>query len=95
MSQRIAIVAERSRLEMALDAIPGMTRYPSAANFVLARVPDAGRATEALNRRGILIRNLHGSHELLANCLRLTVGTPDENTKLIEALASAVATFPR
>ena len=93
--QTRAIVAERSRLEKALDGIPGITRYPSAANFVLARVADAVRATEALNRRGILIRNLHGSHALLANCLRLTVGTPDENTKLIEALASIAATSPR
>jgi len=50
---------------------------------------------EALVRRAILIRNLHGSHPLLANCLRLTVGTADENTKLIEALASIAGTSPR
>jgi histidinol-phosphate aminotransferase len=93
--QARAIVEERARLEGALDGMPGMERFPSAANFVLVRVADAGRAAEALNRRGILIRNLHGSHALLANCLRLTVGTPDENTKLIEALASVAATSPR
>jgi histidinol-phosphate aminotransferase len=90
--QARAIVAERARLEAALDGIAGVSRFPSAANFVLARVPDAARATEALHRRGILIRNLHGAHALLANCLRLTVGTPDENTKLIEAIASVAAT---
>jgi histidinol-phosphate aminotransferase len=90
--QTRAIVAERGRLEAALDALPGIERFPSAANFVLARVPDAPRAAEALERRGILVRNLHGSHALLANCLRLTVGTPDENTRLIEALASVAAT---
>jgi len=88
--QTRAIVAERARLEAALDRIAGVRRFPSAANFVLARVPDAARAQEALERRGILIRNLHGSHPLLAHCLRLTVGTPDENAKLIEALASSV-----
>jgi histidinol-phosphate aminotransferase len=85
------IVAERSRLEAALDRIPRVHRYPSAANFVLVRVADAPRAMEALIQRGILVRNLHGSHPLLAHCLRLTVGTPDENAKLIEALASDVA----
>jgi histidinol-phosphate aminotransferase len=66
-------------------------RFPSAANFVLVRVADAPAAFEALRGRGILVRNLHGSHPLLAHCLRLTVGTPDENAKLIEALASALA----
>jgi histidinol-phosphate aminotransferase len=94
-AQTRAIVGERSRLESALDAMPGLRRFPSAANFVLARVPDAASATEALTRRGILIRNLHGSHPLLANCLRLTVGTVEENTKLIEALASIAETLPR
>jgi histidinol-phosphate aminotransferase len=86
-----AIVSERARMESALDGMPGLRRFPSAANFVLVRVPDAPRAVEALSTRGILVRNLHGSHPLLAHCLRLTVGTPDENAKLIEALASALA----
>ena len=74
-----------------LDRIPGIHRFPSAANFVLARVADAPRAMEALIRRGILVRNLHGSHPLLAHCLRLTVGTPDENARMLEALASHLA----
>ena len=82
------IVAERARLERGLDAIAGVCRFPSAANFVLARVPDGPRAFEALKERGILVKTLHGSHPLLAHCLRLTVGTTDENAKLLEALAS-------
>jgi histidinol-phosphate aminotransferase len=86
--QTQAIIAERARLEAALDAVPGVRRFPSAANFVLVRVPDASAAFEALRARGILIKTLHGTHPLLANCLRLTVGTPDENSKLLEALAS-------
>jgi histidinol-phosphate aminotransferase len=89
--QARAIVADRARLEAALDALPGARRFASAANFVLVRVPDAPRAMEVLEERGILVRNLHGSHPLLVHCLRLTVGTPDENAKLIEALASALA----
>ena len=89
-AQTRAIVAERARLEAALDRIPGVTRFPSAANFVLIRVSDAPRAFEGLQRRGILVRNFHGSHPLLEHCLRLTVGTPDENEKLLAALVPAL-----
>ena len=89
--QAEAIVVERGRLGAALASLPGAHPFPSAANFVLVRVPDAPRAMGVLEERGILVRNLHGSHPLLAHCLRLTVGTPDENAKLIEALASALA----
>ena len=88
--QSAAILAERSRLERALDAIAGVERFASAANFLLVRVPDAPRAFEALRQRGILVRTFHGSHPLLAHCLRLTVGTPDENTQMLEALARAL-----
>ena len=88
--QAADIVAERARVEMALDAMPGARRFPSAANFILVRVPDAPRAFEALRQRGILVRTFHGSHPLLAHCLRLTVGTPDENTRMLEALAPAL-----
>jgi histidinol-phosphate aminotransferase len=90
-AQTRRIVAERARLESALDAMAAVRRFPSAANFVLVRVPDAPAAFEGLKQRGILIKNLHGSHPLLANCLRLTVGTADENAKLIEALASVLS----
>ena len=85
------IVETRAALEAGLDALPGATRFPSAANFVLARVPDGPAAFETLKARGILVRTLHGSHPLLAHCLRLTVGTPDENATLLRALA----TIPR
>lgn len=87
-AQTARIVAERARLEAALDRLAGVARFPSAANFVLVRVADAPGAFEALKERGILVKTLHGSHPLLANCLRLTVGTADENAKLLEALAS-------
>lgn len=87
--QTDAIVRDRERLEAGLDAIPGVRRFPSAANFVLVRVPDGPRAFEGLRARGILVRTFHGSHPLLAHCLRLTVGTPDENASLLAALAQA------
>jgi histidinol-phosphate aminotransferase len=85
------IVADRARLEAALDALPGLTRFPSAANFILVRVPDGPGTFEALKQRGILIRTFHGSHPLLAHCLRLTVGTPDENERLLEALRTILS----
>jgi histidinol-phosphate aminotransferase len=65
-------------------------RYPSAANFILVRMPDGPAAFEGLKARGILVRTFHGSHPLLAHCLRLTVGTPEENARLLEALASVL-----
>ena len=85
--QTQALVHERARIERALDTMPGVRRFPSAANFVLVRVADAPRAFEHLKASGILVRIFHGSHPLLAHCLRLTVGTPDENRRLLEALA--------
>jgi histidinol-phosphate aminotransferase len=84
------IVRERSRLESALDTLPRVRRYPSAANFILVRVPDGPAAFEGLKARGILVRTFHGSHPLLAHCLRLTVGTAEENARLLEALASVL-----
>ena len=86
--QAARIVADRARLERGLDAIAGLRRFPSAANFVLVRVADGPRTFEALKGSGILVKTLNGSHPLLANCLRLTVGTSDENAKLLAALAS-------
>jgi histidinol-phosphate aminotransferase len=84
------IVEDRARLETGLDALSGVQRFASAANFVLVRVPDAPRAFEGLRARGILVRILHGSHPLLSNCLRFTVGTADENASLLTALGTAI-----
>ncbi|KAA6339148.1 Histidinol-phosphate aminotransferase [termite gut metagenome] len=59
--------------------------YPSDANFFLARVTDAGKIYHYLTDTGIIVRNRH-SISLCGNCLRITVGTKEENGKLIEAL---------
>jgi len=80
--------AERARLETALAGMPGVTVFPTRTNFVLARVPDAPRWFEALRLSGILVKNRHGVHPLLDHCLRITVGTPDENDALLAALAA-------
>ncbi len=88
--QAAAIKQERGRMLDAMGEIPGVQTFPSEANFVLVRVPDAPAVDAHLRRSRILVRNFHGSHPLLANCLRLTVGTPGENTLLLEALAQAL-----
>ena len=73
-----------------LADLPGVTAFPSEANFILARVPDADRVNAGMKRRGVLVRNLHGGHPLLANCLRLTVGTPGENELMMAALGESL-----
>lgn len=90
-AQAQAIRAERSRLLQALPMIGGVQQvWPSQANMVLLRVRDATATHAALLRQGILIKNMHGSHPLLEQCLRLTVGTPEENTRLLAALQTAL-----
>ncbi|MEY4561595.1 MAG: hypothetical protein RLZZ618_872 [Pseudomonadota bacterium] len=81
---------ERARLTVALAAMPGFTPFPSEANMILVRVPDAPHLFAALKARGVLIKNVSAQHALLANCLRLTVGTPDENDLLIAALEASL-----
>jgi histidinol-phosphate aminotransferase len=81
-----AIRAERAQLTAALSALPNVRVFPTQANFVLVRVPDAPSRFGRLRAAGILVKNLHGSHPALAQCLRITVGTPAENHALIAAL---------
>jgi histidinol-phosphate aminotransferase len=82
------IRADRDSLYQALTQLLGITAYPSDANFILFRTGN-GRATaifEGLRERGVLIKNLHGSHPALHDCLRVTVGTEDENAAFLNAL---------
>src|SRR5882762_2406429 len=86
-AQAAEIRAERAKLQAGLSGLRGLTVFPSAANFFLVRVPDAPGTYEALVRQGVLVRNLHPG---LVNCLRVTVGTPDENRILLNALKEAI-----
>jgi histidinol-phosphate aminotransferase len=88
--QAAAIKLERGRLLRELQRVPGVTAYPSDANFILFRISEAERIFDGLKRRGVLIKSLHGSHRLLADCLRVTVGTPDENTAFLTALTQTL-----
>ena len=87
-SQAGAIRAERSRLAAELARVAD-TVYPSAANFILFRVGEADRVFAALKAAGILVKNMHGSHPSLENCLRVTVGTTEENDRFLAALKDA------
>jgi histidinol-phosphate aminotransferase len=89
-AQARVLRAERARLQQALAALPGVRPYPSEANMILVRVPQAGRVFAALKAHGVLVKNVSEMHPLLADCLRLTVGTPEENAKLLEALAASL-----
>jgi histidinol-phosphate aminotransferase len=89
-AQASAIVAERAPLIAALSKHPGVQVFPSNANFVTFRVPDGPVAFAGIKARGVLIKNLHGAHPLLANCLRVTVGAPQENRAFLEAFAATL-----
>jgi len=81
---------QRTRLQRELAALPGVTPFPSEANMILARVPDAARTFDGLKARGVLIKNVSKMHPLLSNCLRLTVGTAAENDQLLAALKASL-----
>ena len=86
LDQARAILDQRAALNARLATLPGVTVFPSDANFILFRVPDAPAAFQGLKTRGVLIKNLHGAHPLLDHCLRVTVGTPAENRTFLDAL---------
>jgi histidinol-phosphate aminotransferase len=77
---------QRARLLSELATLPGVRPFPSEANMILARVPDAAKTFDGLKAHGVLIKNISKMHPLLANCLRLTVGTAAENDQLLAAL---------
>ncbi len=81
----------RAPLATAIAALPGTEVFGSEANFVLFRVPDAQRTFDGLLERGVLVKNVSRAHALLAGCLRVTVGTPGENDRFLDALARTLA----
>jgi histidinol-phosphate aminotransferase len=86
--QAARIRADRAQLGASLKALRGVTVFPSEANFFLIRVPDADRTYAALKQQNVLVRNLNPG---IRNCLRVTVGTPDENRILVTALREALS----
>jgi len=80
------LVAERGRMAAALHDLPGVRRvYPSCANFLTVSLDDAAAAYRALAAQGIVVRDV-GRYPGLAGCLRFSIGTPDENARVLDAL---------
>ena len=88
--QARTIKDQRTRLIRALSGMAGVAVFPSEANMILIRVPDATAVFQAMKQRGVLVKNVSGLHGLLKGCLRLTVGTPEENTHMLAALSAAL-----
>ena len=82
---------ERNRVMAMLMSMEAIEVFPSQANFILIRVKHADSIFDAMKASGILIKNLNGAGGLLAGCLRITIGTPDENNACLAALKEALA----
>jgi len=90
MLQARQIKEDRAWLYDRLVGTVDVRAYPSDANFILFRVSHAGKVFEGLKQRGILIKNLHGAHPALDHCLRVTVGTPEQNQQFMAALQESI-----
>jgi histidinol-phosphate aminotransferase len=86
LQQAEQIKQDRAKLYQQLTGISALNVYPSEANFLLFRVAKATEIFNGLKQRGVLIKNLDGGHPMLKDCLRVTVGTPEENEQFISAL---------
>lgn len=87
-AQAAEIREQRSWLLDELNKIPGLQVYPSRANFILLRMQknDANKVFESLKQQGVLIKNMHPAGGVLQQCLRVTVGTPEENRIFVQAM---------
>ena len=88
--QAIDLIAQRATLLEALGNMPGVTCWRSDANMILVRVADSTQTFERMKAKGVLVKNVSKMHPLLANCLRLTVGTADENLLMLAALEKSL-----
>ncbi|WP_411877411.1 histidinol-phosphate transaminase [Polaromonas sp. YR568] len=86
------LVVQRQVLMDALTgmAAKGVKAWKSDANMILVRVPDAAKTFEGMKSHKVLVKNVSKMHPLLANCLRLTVGTADENAQMLAALEKSL-----
>ena len=93
LQQTHTITQQRGLVLAAMQAIPGIQAYPSAANFILFKTlqHSADHIFAALKAQGILIKNLSQQGGLLNNCLRVTIGKPEENQAFLTALQNSLA----
>lgn len=92
LEQTNSLRNERARMFLQLSTLSGFTPFPSSANFILFKTPKnkATEIFEALKVKGILIKNLAPQKGLLSDCLRVTIGKPEENNLFINALKSTI-----
>ena len=90
LDQAQQIKAQREKLHAELATLTGIKAYRSDANFILFRVNRADEVFKGLIQRGILVKNLNRSHPLLENCLRVTVGTAEQNQQFMQALKASL-----
>jgi histidinol-phosphate aminotransferase len=89
-AQALDLRAQRAIILKSLGHFPGVQVYPSEANMILVRVPDAQKTFEGMKARKVLVKNVSRLHPLLVNCLRLTVGTAAENQQMLAALRASL-----
>lgn len=89
------ICAERTMVFNRLNELDGITAYPSAANFILFRTPEKQASTifASIKQQGVLIKDLSSQGGLLSNCLRVTIGKPEENAAFLAALKKSLSKF--
>jgi histidinol-phosphate aminotransferase len=90
VSQAKEIVAQRTLLIDAVNRMPGAQALKSDANMFLVRVDDAAKVFAGLKQRGVLVKNVSNLHPLLGNTLRISVGTPAENSLFLKALQESL-----
>jgi len=90
LQQAEQIKLDRAWLYERLVGTVDVHAYPSEANFILFRVGQATKVFEGLKQRGVLIKNLNGGHPALIDCLRVTVGTPEQNEAFVVALQDTI-----
>jgi histidinol-phosphate aminotransferase len=90
LQQAGQIKLDRTWLYGRLVGTVDVRAYPSEANFILFHVTHATRVFEGLKKRGVLVKNMNGAHLALADCLRVTVGTPEENEQFVAALQESI-----
>ena len=89
-AQALDLIEQRAMLLESLGKISGLEHWKSDANMILVRVADSAKTFEGMKAQGVLIKNVSKMHPLLANCLRLTVGTADENQLMLAALKNSL-----
>lgn len=90
LKQAEQIKLDRATLYRQLSVIAAVQVFPCEANFLLFRVANATEVFNNLKQRSVLIKNLHGGHPMLKDCLRVTVGTPEENERFMVALQESL-----